>query len=88
MKEEKRERKLIIDEDKLQQCPECGGNYSFLGQGKYACENCGKVEYNDFGKIILFLEENGPSPAVVISEGTGVPITKIMQYIRQGRMKY
>lgn len=88
MTEGNRERKLIIDDDKPQQCTECGGSYKFLGHGKYACENCGKVEYNDFGKINLFLEENGPSTAVVISEGTGVPITKIMQYIRQGRMKY
>lgn len=88
MTEGKRERKLIIDDDKLQQCTECGGSYRFLGQGKYACENCGKIEYNDFGKVKLFLEENGPSPAVVISEGTGVPITKIMEYIRQGRIRF
>lgn len=82
-----KKRYIFSEDDRPQQCPECGGRYEFLGHGKYTCENCGKVVYDDFGKIRLFLEENGPSPAVVISEGTGVPVPKITQYVRQGRME-
>ncbi len=80
-------KKEFLFEDMPRQCTKCGGKYVFQGCGRYTCENCGDEIYDDFGKIRAFLDEHGPSPAVVISEGTGVPILKITQFLRQGRME-
>lgn len=68
-------------------CPKCGGKYAFKGAGRYVCEECGYEFFDDFGKVRAFVDEHGPSPAIVISEATGVSITKISEFLRQGRME-
>lgn len=68
-------------------CKECGDFLKFVGRGTYKCESCGFTAYDDFGKIRKYLDEFGPSPAVEISEGTGVSVQKINNYLRQGRME-
>ena len=50
------------------------------------------IDFN-YGNVLqnyalkAFLEENGPSPAVVISENTGVPLDIINIYLRTGRLE-
>lgn len=80
------EKKLIFDETP-RTCSECGGKYKFDGRGAYTCVECGHVTYDDFGKIRMYIDVHGPSPAVAISEGTGVPVQKINRYLRQGRIE-
>ena len=55
--------------------------------GGYVCEKCGNETFDDFGKIKAYIDEHGPSPGIVISEATGVPIAKINRYLRQGRIE-
>ena len=68
-------------------CEACGGKYEMIRQGTYKCNKCGDIVYDDFGKIKRFLEEHGPAPATVISQNTGVPVTKITELIREGRIE-
>lgn len=80
-------KKEFLFDDMPRQCVKCDGRYVFQGYGRYVCEGCGDERYDDFGKIRKFLDEHGPSPAVVIAEGTGVQIAKINRFLRQGRME-
>jgi hypothetical protein len=51
------------------------------------CPKCGYEELNDFGKVRTYIEECGSSPAHVISEATGVSVTKINKYLIEGRLE-
>ena len=68
-------------------CPICTGTLEYTGLGEYTCAQCGAKILDDYGKVRKFLDANGPSPAVVISEGTGVPVPKINQFLREGRVE-
>ncbi len=68
-------------------CPICTGSLEYSGLGEYRCEQCGATILDDFGKVRKFLEKNGPSPAVIISEGTGVPVSKINDFLKEGRIE-
>lgn len=71
----------------VRECNECGGRMVFKGSGRYVCEECEHEYYTDFGKVKRYLEENGPRNAFEISEATGVSRTKIMDFIRDGRVE-
>ena len=68
-------------------CPKCSSDLEFRGAGEYVCTVCGCVVRDDFGKVRHFLDVNGPSPALIISENTGVSLEKINHYLRQGRIE-
>ena len=68
-------------------CEECGGKLSYRSAGTYVCEKCGHEELDDFGKIKLFLDENGPSPIHMIAKGTGVTRDIIELYLKKGRIE-
>lgn len=68
-------------------CSKCGGEVEFRGHGEYRCKVCGNVEMDDFGKIKKYLNENGPTPALIIAENTGVGIDRINQFLKQGRVE-
>ena len=74
-------------QEKPSKCSKCGGALSYKGLGEYVCCSCENIERDDFGKVRHFIEVNGPSTAMVINEGTGVPISKINAYLRQGRVE-
>lgn len=68
-------------------CSVCGEPLVYKCLGEYRCEACGNIDRDDFGKVRHFLDENGPTPALLISEKTGVALSKINQYLRQGRVE-
>lgn len=68
-------------------CSSCGGRVQYLYSGIYKCDECGFQDMDDFGRIKVYLEKNGPTPAIIISEKTGVPISIIEDYLRQGRVE-
>lgn len=68
-------------------CDDCSQPMTYKGSGRYVCENCKKEVLSDFGKIKVYLEENGPSNAIDISEATGVPRREIMGFLREGRVE-
>ena len=42
---------------------------------------------DDFGKVKKYLEENGPTPTLVLAEATGVKVEIIEIFLRQGRLE-
>lgn len=68
-------------------CSKCGGEVEFRGHGEYRCKACGNVEMDDFGKVKKYINENGPTPALIIAENTGVAMDRINQFLRQGRVE-
>lgn len=68
-------------------CPSCGGALEYKSLGEYICKSCRYVARDDFGKVRYFIEKNGPSPAVIISEATGVAIDRINDFLRQGKIE-
>ncbi len=68
-------------------CPECEGIMIFQGLGEYKCEVCGKREYDDYGKVRNYLEENPGANVSVISEFTGVSRRSINNMIKEERFE-
>lgn len=79
-------RKLVF-ESKLSACTKCHGELQYMGHGQYRCTTCGNVELDDFGKVYKYIDENGPAPAIIIAQGTGVHIEKINNFLREGRVE-
>lgn len=68
-------------------CKKCGGKLFYQAGGVYQCQDCESEEYDDFGRIKMFLEEHGPAPATEIEEETGVPLEIINLFLRHGRLE-
>lgn len=86
MKKDRQEELLEIAQS-LSVCDECRGKMVYQYGGIYRCEECGKIALDDFGRIRLYIELNGPTPAVVLSECLGVPINRVNTYLREGRLE-
>lgn len=80
-------RKELKWETKPTFCRACSGELQYKSHGEYECKSCGAIFLDDYGKVRKFIEVNGPSPAVIISEETGVSIDKINELLRQGRVE-
>lgn len=68
-------------------CKKCHTKYEYKSLGVYECPNCGFVEMDEYGVIRTYLDEHGPTPAVNISQETGVSVKIINEYLRQGRLE-
>ena len=84
--EEKRKKLFAMSDGVGTTCPECGEELRYLWRGTYECVACGVRQYNDFGKINKYIEDNGPSPASAISRGTGVPLYVVNNYYVDGKL--
>ena len=77
---------LLLLASKPTEC-ECGGKYFHIGGGKYKCQKCETVILDDFGKIKAFLDENGATPIVAISQATGVSVDVIEALLKDGQVE-
>ncbi len=68
-------------------CKQCGGKMNYAYGENLVCSLCGSQERTDFGKVRDFIEENGPQPAIVIHNGTGVSLQYIDLLLREGRIE-
>ena len=68
-------------------CSSCHGRLKYVGGGHYECLECGHEEVDDFGRVKDFIDENGPSPGIVIADCTGVPIDLINGMLKEGRLE-
>ena len=53
----------------------------------FECPSCHKKALSDFGLVREYLDKNGPQPAIVISDATGVKVEVIDKFLRQGRVE-
>lgn len=68
-------------------CKKCNERYVYKAFGEYLCPKCGYIEFDEYGKIRKYLEDNGPQPAISISMATKIPVSVINQYLREGRLE-
>lgn len=68
-------------------CAKCGAAYTYKSLGVYECPECGFIEKDEYAKVREYIEENGATSAVVLSNATGIPIGKINQLLREGRIE-
>ncbi|MDD3369422.1 MAG: hypothetical protein PHP50_11160 [Lachnospiraceae bacterium] len=68
-------------------CKECGGVMVFKGVGEYQCEDCGALDYDDYGKVRNYIEEKKGGTAFDIEQATGVSQKKIRMMLREGRLE-
>lgn len=78
--------KLLIG-NKPVVCEKCKGKLFYKGGGRYECSSCDAFVLDDFGKIKAFLEENGPTPMLVIAQATGVQYEVVEQFLKKGRLE-
>lgn len=64
-------------------CKACGGIMVYTGIGEYECEECGQMDYDDYGKVRGYLENHKSANAAKISEETGVSHKAIREMIKE-----
>lgn len=85
-KEAKDLEKLLIS-NKPVMCEKCKGKLFYKGGGRYECGSCDYSVLDDFGKVKEFLELNGPTPMLLISQATGVEYEIIERFLKKGRLE-
>lgn len=68
-------------------CSKCGNVMIFKGVGEYQCEKCGMVEYDDYGKVRLYIESHKGATAAQIEEAIGVTQRSIRRMLKEGRIE-
>lgn len=68
-------------------CKKCNGVMIFRGVGEYQCEDCGYVDYDDYGKVRLYIEAHKGATAVEIEAATGVSQRAIRRMLRESRIE-
>ena len=68
-------------------CNECGGVMIFKGVGEYQCEECGRLEYDDYGKVRNYLEKHNGATAAHVSAATGVSQKSIRDMLKESRLE-
>lgn len=69
------------------ECKKCGGVMVFKGVGEYHCEKCKAVEYDDYGKVRLYIEEHRGATAAEIEQAVGVSQKTIRRLLKDGRIE-
>jgi tRNA(Ile2) C34 agmatinyltransferase TiaS len=69
------------------ECEVCKGKMVFKGVGEYACEDCGAIAYDDYGKVRIFLEKHPRSNAQDAETATGVAGRIIRQMLRDEKLE-
>ncbi|MBO4290398.1 MAG: hypothetical protein J5898_00665 [Lachnospiraceae bacterium] len=68
-----------------QRCKLCFGRMIFKGVGEYQCEECGYLDYDDYGKVRNYVEKNIGASPMEVEQATGVSQRTIRRMLREGR---
>ena len=68
-------------------CKTCGGVMVYEGVGEYRCEDCNFLDYDDYGKVRVFIEKHRGATAMEIESYTGVSQRIIRKLLRDGRIE-
>lgn len=68
-------------------CSECGGVMVFKGVGEYHCENCGLIDYDDYGKVRSYIENHKGATAAEIEKEVGVAQRTVRKLLKDGRIE-
>lgn len=68
-------------------CDKCNGVMVFKGVGEYKCEDCGNVEYDDYGKVRNYIEKHQGATSAQVSMATGVSQKAIRDMLKEERLE-
>ncbi len=68
-------------------CKKCGGVMVFKGVGEYKCEECGELDYDDYGKVRAFIERHQGATAAEVEANTGVSQKTIRHMLKESRLE-
>jgi DNA-directed RNA polymerase subunit RPC12/RpoP len=68
-------------------CPYCGGRVKYAGLGEYECEKCGRISYDNYGKVRSYIESHPGATINQVMAGTGVSKASIKQLIADDRIQ-
>ena len=68
-------------------CTNCGGVMIFKGVGEYQCEDCKALDYDDYGKVRLYIETHKGATASEIEDAIGVKQRSIRHMLKEGRLE-
>ncbi|MCR4851723.1 MAG: hypothetical protein K5870_10740 [Lachnospiraceae bacterium] len=77
----------LLSRNRVICCSKCKGNVKQIRSGEYECVNCGNIEYDDFGKVRKYLEENGPQTKEKIILETGVSREVVNEFLAEQRLE-
>lgn len=83
-------RKEVLDISRLNiptYCEKCGGVMVFKGVGEYECEECGNLEYDDYGKVRNYVEKHPGATSAQASAATGVTQKSIRVMLKEERLE-
>jgi len=65
-------------------CPRCGRLSAVLVRGQ--CGHCLREEHQQLRTVQVLLADRGPCSAEEISRETGVPVERVLRWLREGRL--
>jgi uncharacterized protein YjhX (UPF0386 family) len=68
-------------------CEKCEGVLVFVGVGEYHCEKCGNVQYDDYGKVRMYIEQHPGITASEVETATGVAQRTIRRMLKENRIE-
>lgn len=68
-------------------CRHCGGVMIYKGVGEYECEKCHDIDFDDYGKVRLYIEEHKGATAAEIEVAIGVSQKSIRRLLRESRIQ-
>lgn len=87
MAEKMRKKLLQTELERPTLCKACSGVLVYKGIGEYKCEECGALEYDDYGKVRNYLEKHRGANVAEISGETGVSHKAIREMIKEKRFE-
>lgn len=62
-------------------CSICGGRLGYNGLGEYMCEVCEHREYDNYGKVRVYLEKNPRATVNQVAKDTGVARPEVIRMV-------
>ncbi len=81
-----KELERLMIESKPTYCSHCGERVYYIAGGKYSCKTCGNLNFDAYGKVKNFIEKNGMSSIIYMSQTIGVEPELIEMILEQGEV--
>lgn len=62
-------------------CSACGGRLGYNGLGEYMCERCEHREYDNYGKVRVYLEKHPKASVNQVAMDTGVSRVEVIRMV-------
>lgn len=68
-------------------CKKCSGVMVYQGVGEYKCEDCGYLDYDDYGKVRSYIEKHRGATAMEIERAIGVSQRSIRRMLKDDKIE-